>query len=74
MERMSKVRVLCAKSDSPRAVRALYDFGPIEVREQKAFPQSGKPLPEFSEISNALIELRPVEKLLETLRKKVGKK
>jgi vacuolar-type H+-ATPase subunit I/STV1 len=70
---MTKLRVLCAKSDSPSAVRALYDFGAIEVREQKAFPQSGKPLPEFSEISNALIELRPVEKLLETLPAYKGK-
>ncbi len=61
------MRVLCAKNDSPAVVRALYDFGVIEVREQKLFPQSGKPLSEFSEISNALIELRPIEKFLETL-------
>jgi len=64
---MCKVRVLCVKSDSPRVVQALYDFGVIEVREQRVFPQSGKPLPEFSEVSNALVELRPVEKFLETL-------
>ncbi len=67
LESMRKVRVLCAKNDSPAVVRALYDFGAIEVREQKLFPQSGKPLSEFSEISNALIELRPIEKFLETL-------
>ncbi len=67
IERMSKVRVVCGRNSTASVVRALYDFGSIEVREQKVFPQSNKPLPEFRDISGALIELRSAEKTLESV-------
>ena len=56
-EPMTKVRVLCAKKSSEKAVQALYDFGLIHIVPSKAF-QPGQPSSSFRNFSEKLVNLR----------------
>jgi V/A-type H+-transporting ATPase subunit I len=63
IEKMVKVRVVCSRSSTEKAVDALYEFGAIQItRSRQGTPDL--PMPSFEEFSKSLIALRAAEKSL----------
>ena len=60
---MTKIRLLCAKSDLNALTDALYEFGAIEVTRTKASKafETGTPLARLETVSPMLIKLRSIE-------------
>lgn len=63
IEPMLKLRVIALKRDVERATDALYSFGAVQVIRSK-LDSYDVPTSSFAELSEALIELRSLEKLL----------
>jgi V/A-type H+-transporting ATPase subunit I len=61
---MTKIRLLCAKSDLDAVTDALYEFGAIHVTRSKAF-DTGTPLARLETVSPMLVKLRGVEDALQ---------
>ncbi len=63
IEKMVKVRVVCSRTSTEKAVDALYEFGAIQItRSRQGTPDL--PMPSFEEFSKSLIALRAAEKTL----------
>src|SRR3989338_7349381 len=63
IENMVKVRVVCSRLSTEKAVDALYEFGAIQItRSRQGTPDL--PMPSFEELSKSLIALRAAEKAL----------
>jgi V/A-type H+-transporting ATPase subunit I len=61
---MTKIRLLCAKSDLEAVTDSLYEFGAIHVTRSKAF-DTGTPLARLETVSPMLVKLRGVEDALQ---------
>lgn len=66
LEQMARTRIVCSNAFVEKIVEALYEFGAIQVTRSQVFKPS-QPLPSFKEISEALINLRALEKRLEQI-------
>ncbi|MEK6953371.1 MAG: V-type ATP synthase subunit I [Candidatus Micrarchaeota archaeon] len=61
LEKMRKIRVIVPRDNLKEAVKALYDFGAIQVQECKT-AQLDTPLADFQDVSEMLIRLRAEER------------
>ena len=64
LEKMQKIRIITLREKREKIINALYDFGAIEIKECKT-ASFDRPLPSFEKLSEMLIRLRAIERMLD---------